>query len=261
MTDSKIRIKDKRGGRFIVDDVVLNGYGKMLGPYGIAFYIALCRHANMSNQQCWPSQETIAEKTGMSRMQVNRMANLCEEIGLIARETIPGKYTIYTLLEPKYKHWEDNPKSCNYQLPVTPSDIPVTDSYTTSNSQLHKGTKEGTKEGTKYIYSELLEYWNSFGIVKHKSITEPIRVKIRAKLKEKYTIDEIKQAIKNYAEILEGNQYYFKYKWTLKDFLQRGFEKFADLETAKANYRRNGNDGYQNANQAKTGKYDDVVER
>lgn len=103
----EVRIKDKRGGRFIVDDVVLNGYGKVLGPYGIAAYVALCRHANMSDQKCWPSQATIASETGMSVPQVKRELDKIDKLKLVRREIVEGRYTVYTLLEPKKKHLND----------------------------------------------------------------------------------------------------------------------------------------------------------
>ena len=46
--------------------------------------------------------------------------------------------------------------------------------------------------------------------------------------------------MKNYAHIVNDEQYYFEYKWTLEDFLKRGLRKFLDLEVAKNNYRKKG---------------------
>ncbi len=40
------------------------------------------------------------------------------------------------------------------------------------------------------------------------------------------------------AIIVKDDKYYFKYKWTLKDFLKRGLVKFLDIEVAKQNYLR-----------------------
>ncbi len=147
----EIRIKDKRGGRFIVDDVVLNGYGKALGPYGIAFYITLCRHANMQSQQCWPSQQMIADKTGMSVRQVKNMADRCEELGLVSREIAEGKYTVYTLLEPKYKHLEENEELLHDMHSCTTDTPPLHTMQGTPAPGADKGTNKGTKEGTKDI--------------------------------------------------------------------------------------------------------------
>ncbi|GAH78044.1 unnamed protein product, partial [marine sediment metagenome] len=36
------------------------------------------------------------------------------------------------------------------------------------------------------------------------------------------------------------DDYFFKYRWTLKDFLRRGLEKFMDGEIARQNYRIGG---------------------
>ena len=51
-----------------------------------------------------------------------------------------------------------------------------------------------------------------------------------------YSLEEVSRAINNYAEILKAPQYYFKYKWVLKDFLRRGLEKFMDRDVSKQNY-------------------------
>jgi len=79
--------------------------------------------------------------------------------------------------------------------------------------------------------------WNSKNIIVHKKLNYEMKRAIDRALNE-HSSEEITQAIDNYAEILKGEQYYFKYSWTLKDFLRRGLEKFLDLEVAKNNYRR-----------------------
>jgi hypothetical protein len=84
---------------------------------------------------------------------------------------------------------------------------------------------------------EIFEHWNSQGIIKHR-FTKEIERAISGKLRD-YTVEEIKRAISNYAEVLRGD-FYFKYRWTLKDFLKRGIDKFLDGEIAKGNYRNLG---------------------
>lgn len=70
---NQIQIRDRRGGnRYFIDNALLKGgWGKKdkLGPYGIAIYNALCMFANADNQTAWPSYQTLAELTGMSRRQ------------------------------------------------------------------------------------------------------------------------------------------------------------------------------------------------
>lgn len=83
----------------------------------------------------------------------------------------------------------------------------------------------------------IYNFWNSQHIVTHRAMTPDMARAIRAELKN-YSEEEILQSIRNYAEIQKGEQYWFKYAWTLRDFLKRGIAKFLDLETAKQNYSK-----------------------
>ena len=87
----------------------------------------------------------------------------------------------------------------------------------------------------KTNYTVIFKLWNALEIIKHKKLTADIKRAIDRALRDS-SLEEVSQAIKNYAEILKGDQYYFKYSWTLKDFLKRGLDKFLDLEIAKRNY-------------------------
>ena len=88
----------------------------------------------------------------------------------------------------------------------------------------------------------LFDLWNSLGLIKHRSLTGDMTRAIKAASRD-FSAAEISQAMKNYAHIVNDKQCYFKHKWTLKDFLNRGLEKFLDLEVALNNYRRQGGDG------------------
>jgi len=92
----------------------------------------------------------------------------------------------------------------------------------------------------KDIYIVIFTLWNEQKVVLvHKKLTNDMKRAIDTTLKE-HSQEEISQAIRNYAEILKGDQYYFKYSWTLKDFLKRGLEKFLDLKIAQQNYLEKG---------------------
>lgn len=89
------------------------------------------------------------------------------------------------------------------------------------------------------IYTDIFSFWNSKEIIKHKRLDNKTKMKIKSLLKE-YSPEEIKNSIENYSLILNNPQhYFFTYKWTLKDFLSRGIDKFLDLEAAKTNYKKN----------------------
>ena len=114
----------------------------------------------------------------------------------------------------------------------------LAESQTKVGSSLVTQKKKETIQ-KKDIYIVILDVWNSRKIIKHKKLTDEIQRSIKSSL-ENHSFDEIVQAIKNYAIIVHGEEYYFKYRWTLKDFLKRGLEKFLDLEVAKQNYAPKG---------------------
>lgn len=85
MADESFKIRDRRMVNwFWVDNAVVDAFGPQIGPYGLAVYVALCRHAGDAKQTCWPSLQTIADETGMSRAKAYRTVHNLRDAGLIA---------------------------------------------------------------------------------------------------------------------------------------------------------------------------------
>ena len=88
----------------------------------------------------------------------------------------------------------------------------------------------------KNTYSVVFDHWCTLGIMKHKKITDKMKTALKSAL-ENYTKEEICRAMTNYAEILNGEDYFWRYRWTFDEFLRRGLEKFMDIDVARGNYR------------------------
>lgn len=88
----------------------------------------------------------------------------------------------------------------------------------------------------KKIYTSVLAHWNEKKIIVHKYMNDYTKGRLNSKLDHGFTEDEIKATIDNYAYILKGRAYFWTKEWALGEFLQRGFDKFADLEAAKQRY-------------------------
>jgi len=90
------------------------------------------------------------------------------------------------------------------------------------------------------IYIDVLNFWNSQEKLSHHKlkgeIGNNIKKAIDKRLNEEVTKKSIINAIKNYVKIVNGDEYYFNYRWTLSDFLRRGFEKFKNWDIARENY-------------------------
>lgn len=110
-----MEIRDNRDKEwFWLDNQYLNGYAKHLGMSCTVVYLSLCRFANNSTQQCFPSMETIAEQNGVHRATVIRALKKLEEWGIIKIERSKKDdgtqaNNVYTLLSKK--GWKDKPSS------------------------------------------------------------------------------------------------------------------------------------------------------
>lgn len=125
------------------------------------------------------------------------------------------------------------------------------------SKEIDKHIQSAPAEPTKHKADQqaIFDHWNQQGIIKHRALSDKIKRAINGALRE-YSVDEIKQAISNYAEILRGEQYYFSYKWTLKHFLQRGLEQFLEWEVCSKNYARG--DPMKDASADLDSKYADI---
>jgi hypothetical protein len=66
-----------------MDNRIIDEYLPKIGARAFAVYGVLCRHANQQDQASWPSQDTIAEKTRMSRSSVQRATLKLKKHGLV----------------------------------------------------------------------------------------------------------------------------------------------------------------------------------
>ncbi len=73
----------------------------------------------------------------------------------------------------------------------------------------------------RYIYN----FWLDAGIVLHKNLNDMTRARIKKAIKN-YSVEQIKEAILNYAEILHSDNYYWTHVWPLSEFMSRGIVKF-----------------------------------
>jgi hypothetical protein len=87
------------------------------------------------------------------------------------------------------------------------------------------------------LISNIFNYWNDKNIIKHRELTEEIKSAIEKALKN-YSEEEIKTYIDRYAKVIGDKDYFWHYKWSLKDFLTRkdGISSFNDEGSKWVNY-------------------------
>jgi len=98
-----LRIKNK----FIVDDVFIDKYARIVGIYATGVYASLCRHVD-KHQKCFPSMRRIAEELSISIKQVSRSIKKLEEHNLVRAnrqgKTLTNRYYLVDKSE-----WTDSP--------------------------------------------------------------------------------------------------------------------------------------------------------
>ena len=105
---------------------------------------------------------------------------------------------------------------------------------------------QSESESNPNIYIVLFNIWNNLKIITHKKLTSDMKRAIDISRKD-YSQEDIEQAMRNYAVIAKGSEYYWSHKWTLIEFLSRrhsnNIERFMDLEVVKSNFKKKENIG------------------
>jgi len=85
----RVPVRDFRGDDYFrVHNALVDHYGPSLGVYGLAVYMALCRHAGQEHQDTWVGQRVIAKKLHCSERQVIREMQKLKAAGLILVEEL-----------------------------------------------------------------------------------------------------------------------------------------------------------------------------
>ena len=59
-----------------------------------------------------------------------------------------------------------------------------------------------------------------------------------------YPVDDVRSAVEAYAAVLGGSEFRWDHSWTIRDFLQRGLDKFVPEARPLDNFRRGPNMQY-----------------
>lgn len=90
-------------------------------------------------------------------------------------------------------------------------------------------------------YTAIFDCWLSCDLQKHRTLTAKMQTKIRSAMKDGYSIEDICQAIRNYAEVVNSPKYYWTKKWPLELFLERGLSRFVNEAMPQVQYLNSNN--------------------
>ena len=215
------------------------------GNDGYAFWFKLLELLGSSHDQVYDFNnlsdwEFLIAKTKVSEEKATEILKTLADVEAIDRKLLEKKViwceNFVEGIEDVYrKRKRDRP-----QKPVIDNGNPTTTVVSvaeTPQSKVKYIKVNEIKENVNNIYT----HWNSKGITVHKNI-DKYKSSIKNILKD-YSEKEIITAITNYKIILDDKNYLLTHRWTLKEFLIRGLDKFLDLEIAKNSYQKGGTNG------------------
>jgi len=109
--------------------------------------------------------------------------------------------------------------------PVNPPlKVEIEEELRTKNKEkeLRVSSPKRISDDTQSVFNHWLTKEN---LIHHRELTEAQAGHINAKLKN-FSVDEIRESIDNYSEILDDDDYMMNYRWPIGDFMLRGCEKF-----------------------------------
>jgi len=245
-------VQTENGHTQIANELLEAIYTVPLSDYEHRVFMFILRKTyGFKKKQDWISQKQISKELSIYKSHISRTIKKLRNKNMIINSVIKNKKILG--IQKDYEQWK-LPKQVTKKLTQIGNKyrnlkekLPkqVTKVTHTGNQKLpiQAHTKDTitkeynieTKMLTINTYS-VFNYWNSKKeLITHREMNNKFKSKIK-KLLKYYSLDEILTAIDNYAKILSDDKYWLNYRWTIGEFIDRGFEKLKDFSIAEKNY-------------------------
>jgi hypothetical protein len=196
--------------------------------------LAIADNAN-EDGVAWPSQETLAAKTRMSARQIRRLTDQFIESGELAvEERRNGRSTrlVYRFASPGQdvlvngrSPGQIDPVHPDIAVSAEPSVVEQPKPITPSSEQVWEVVK-----GWKLYAPPLIDHRDAY--FRDDKTVAAIKRALRT-----YPVRDVRNAIFNYATVLDGRDWRWDHHWTIIDFLKRGLDRFVDEARPLENFR------------------------
>ncbi len=190
----------------------------------------------------------FSQATEIARRHIHRTLEYLVSRNIVTKNG--NKYITRWAFQKDYSRWKNLITKNGNKLASKTIQVRVTETVT-KNGNVPKMvtrfvTKNGahkrklTKETSTKTFS-LFDFWNSLKIIIHKNIKGKVGNRTFKGCLEQALKDNnektIREAMQNYKTILEGEEYFWKYRWTVGEFLIRGLDKFLTINKPFENFR------------------------
>lgn len=165
------------------------------------------------------SRQYLADFTGTTRPTIDKALKELVDKGYIFKETVTVNnvnFNKYRVKLPIIQDVKKLDRGCKETLQGCKETLHNNNTYNIDDNNSNKKKKILKKEKVEKVF----EHWNSKKIIVHEKISEPIERAVD-KFLDKHSVDETITAIDRYKKVIEDKNYFFSYKWSLTDFLNR----------------------------------------
>lgn len=118
MPEQIFKVRDLRQKtQFIIDDLYLNDYAKLMSPFASLVYMSLCRHAD-KKQGAFPSMRKMAEEFNVSQKSIKKGVKELVYWNIVKKQRIGNRLSNHYWLLDK-SEWR--PKELGAIAPIEPS--------------------------------------------------------------------------------------------------------------------------------------------
>jgi hypothetical protein len=181
----------------------------LLAQYSDSSFFIRTIEIKVKRGQLAYSVKTLAKRWGWSRPKVDRFLKYLKNEHQIEHQ----KNNLTTLISIiKYEDYQN--KNASERAPNV---------HQTCTKRAHNNKDNKDNNIYSRDFEETLSYWNSLVIITHNIKSKVVdNAKKKYKLKRKfYSHSDILQAITNYSKIYHDSDSFFKYRWSLDEFLGR----------------------------------------
>jgi phage replication O-like protein O len=188
----------------------------------------------------------ISKATEIHKQQVKREIDSLIELNVISVQEEPGFGKSRTISFNKdYSQWGKRKRLLSAEKSTVSESADLQSANPLTLQSANPLTKkERSKDNIKDNIYSVFDQWNTKKIIQHKTMTKAMQSAINARLGDKYDLKDILEAIDNYATILESNEHFFKYRWTVTDFMNpKNLDRFLTANDPFNNFRKGDHNG------------------
>lgn len=187
-------------------------------------------------------RNVAASELNMNESTVYQYVKILEEDGAITIDS-NNKFSVVSVVN--WEFYQDNNNNVTTKEQQNNNKITTKEQQNNTNNNVNNVDNVNKEQDPFSEEQKIFDYYISKNLIKHKTFTPKMKQEVRKALSNvdyKYTVDEIKRVIDNYATVYESDNHWFRSKYDLIDLMRlKDLRQFSDDKDPLNNFLINKN--------------------